>query len=54
MDKKEQPEQEFPHTTVKKIGRTEYTVRSYYDNKSRNTLFDILLRLMMIELNIED
>ncbi len=41
-----------PRKTVKKIGKTEYTVCSHYSDK--NTLFEILLKLMMIELNIED
>ena len=41
-----------PHKTVKKIGKTEYIVCSYFSDK--NTLFEKLLRLMMKELEIEE
>ena len=52
MDKEVKKEVPVPQKTVMKIGRTEYTVCSYFSGK--NTLFDILLKLMMIELEIED
>ncbi len=52
MDKEVKKEVLASRKTVKKIGKTEYTVRSYFSDK--NTLFEILLKLMMIELGIED